>query len=380
MSNGNEPKGRARFPDLTLGDLLSELVWPRLLQAGGLAFSPQRLFLAACTLVGVGLIGSLSRLWSDRSFGSRAGEVFGGAFRRLGDTIGAIDLMRIWELPVKKLWIAAQAVFLDAPAQLLREFPVSAVVLGVPIVMLFLVGWFAIARSAAWEFGVHAPEAWTVSVARGVQRLGSMMLGLFGVPAVCGALLAVIAGMGWLLMSFPILDMLAAILWGLGLILCVVMAFVAALWAAGLLLVPPALACEGPDAFDAIQRSMAYVLGRPLRYVIYVAILVIVGVLLTAVTELVLHAGHELATRSMCLLLSVDEARLVTLGEEDPSLEGTQAAFVLMLAFWRSLLSLAVASFVVSYVGSASSVLYLSMRKLNDGQDVGDLATEMSRR
>ncbi|KAA0212972.1 MAG: hypothetical protein DYG94_13450 [Leptolyngbya sp. PLA3] len=380
MSNGNEPKGRARFPDLTLADLLNELVWPRLMQAGGLAFSPQRLFLAACTLVGVGLIGSLSRLWSGASFGSRAGEVFGGAFRRLGDTIGSIDLMRIWELPLKRLWIAAQAVFLDAPAQLLREFPVSAVALGVPMVMLFLVGWFAIARSAAWEFGVHAPEAWTVSVARGVQRLGSMMLGVFGVPMVCGVLLVVIAGMGWLLMPFPVLDVLAAVFWGLGLILCVVTAFVAALWAAGLLLVPPALACEGPDAFDAIQRSMAYVLGRPLRYVIYVAILVIVGVLLTAVVELVLHAGHELATRSMCLLLASDQAGVVTLSEGDPPLEGTRAAAALVLEFWRSLLALTVASFVVSYVGSASSVLYLSMRKLNDGQDVGDLATEMSRR
>lgn len=380
MSNGNEPKGRARFPDLTLGDLLSELVWPRLLQAGGLAFSPQRLFLAACTLVGVGLIGSLSRLWSDASFGSRAGEVFGGAFRRVGDTIGSIDLMRIWELPLTRLWIGAQAVFLDAPAQLLREFPVSSIVLGVPMVMLFLVGWFAIARSAAWEFGVHAPEAWTVSVARGVQRLGSMMLGVFGVPALIGVLLAVIAGGGWLLISYPVLDVLAAVLWGLGLLLCVVMAFVAALWAAGLLLVPPALACEGPDAFDAIQRSMAYVLGRPLRYVIYVALLVIMGVLLTAVVELVLHAGHELATRSMSLLLAPGESAIVTPSPGDPPLVGTRAAAALVLEFWRSLLSLAVAAFVVSYIGSASSVLYLSMRKLNDGQDVGDLATEMSRR
>ncbi|MCL4220242.1 MAG: hypothetical protein KJZ65_02610 [Phycisphaerales bacterium] len=380
MSNGNEPKGRARFPDLTLADLLNELVWPRLLQAGGLAFSPQRLFLAACTLVGVGVLGSLNRLWSEVSFGSRAGEVFGGAFERLGDTIGSIDLMRIWQLPLPRLWIGAQAVFLHAPAQLLREFPVSSVVLGLPMVMLFLVGWFAIARSAAWEFGVHAPEAWTVSVARGVQRLGSMMLGVFGVPALIGILLAVIAGGGWLLISFPVLDVLSAVLWGLGLVLCVAMAFVAALWAAGLLLVPPALACEGPDAFDAIQRSMAYVLGRPLRYVIYVALLVVMGVLLTAVVELVLHAGHELATRSMSLLLAAEDSAIVTPSPGDPPLEGTRAAAAAVLDFWRSLLSLVVASFVVSYIGSASSVLYLSMRKLNDGQDVGDLATEMSRR
>ena len=42
-------------------------------------------------------------------------------------------------------------------------------------------------------------------------------------------------------------------------------------------MIVPALSIEGTDAFDAIQRCYAYVIGRPIRYFLYAILLTLVG-------------------------------------------------------------------------------------------------------
>lgn len=378
MSDQTEPNPHARFPDLMLADLLSELLWPGLLRAGALAFRPQRLFVAAGTIVLVGLVGSLSHLWSEASFGQRTGEVFGGAARGFGTAFDSFSLSRFWDLPLGRLWMAIEALVLYAPIQIVQEFPVSTFILGLPMLAVALVGWFAIARSAAFEFGVHAFEPWSVCVARGIERLPALALSVFAVPIAVVLFASLTAGLSWVLLGLPVVNLVGAVLWGFGLLIGVFAAVLLAAWALGLPLLAPAIACDGPDSFDAMQRALAYVIGKPLRYTMYTTGLIAIGAVLAVLVGLVLHGGDELATRSASALLSPEHAVVLQPGSAgSDTLEGTTAAAAHVIDFWRSLLSLAGGAFVFSFFSSASSVLYLLMRKLNDGQDIGDLASEI---
>ena len=82
-----------------------------------------------------------------------------------------------------------------------------------------------------------------------------------------------------LLMRLEIGVLLAGLLWGaIG-----VTGLVMALFGIGLLFGFPlmwsTISTEGTDAFDAISRSYAYTFQRPLHYVVYVALLTVLGVL-----------------------------------------------------------------------------------------------------
>ncbi|GAB4385166.1 MAG: hypothetical protein Kow0022_10060 [Phycisphaerales bacterium] len=378
MSDQIEPKARARFPDLMLADLLSELLWPGLFRAAALALRPQRLLLAAATIVLVGIIGSLSRLWSEASFGQHAGKTLAEAASGLGIALDSYSFSRFWDLPLARLWQAIEALVLHAPVQIVRAFPVSAFVLGLPMLGVALLGWLAIARSAAFEFGLHAVEPWSACVARGIERLPGLALSVFAVPIAVMMLAGLTAGLSWVLLGLPGVNIVGAVLWGLSLFACVFAALLLAAWALGLPLLAPAVACDGPDAFDAMQRALAYVIGRPLRFVIYAAVLMAIGAVSAGLVSLILRGGDELATRSASALLSAEQARIfVPGGAQRSALEGTDALAAGIIDFWRSLLALAGGAFVFSFFSSASSVLYLLMRKLNDGQDIGDLASEI---
>lgn len=369
---------KPRFPDLTLADLVAELVWPGLLRAGTLALAPSRLLLATGTIILIGLIGSLSRIWSDVSFGTRAGDVLGQSARQIGAALGSIDLARPWEIDLAALWAGIASLAFGTPGQLLTDFPVSTFVLGIPMIVVALVGWCAIARSAAWEFGIHASEGWTTCLTRSIQRAPALVAVVLGPPVVVGLIALGMGALGWVLLGLPAVNVVGAVLWGLTLFVAVVTVLLTAAWAAGSPMLAPAVACEGPDAFDAIQRAMAYVIGKPLRYLVYVGLLAAVGALLTTLLALVLRGGDELATRATAMFLAEEHAAIVLPhGSGTPELEGTAVAAGRIVAFWRSMLTLALGSFVLSYFASSSAVLYLVMRRLNDGQDVGDLGSEI---
>lgn len=368
----SQPENRPpRRPDILLSDLTGELLWPALFRAASLALRPERLLIALCTIVALGIIGSLSTLWSDApSFGHRAGEVLGGLAASAAAFLRTIDLSKPWELPIGQAATAAQALLIDAPGTLMREYPASTFVLGLPMLVVLLLGWGAIVRSASMQFGLEVPERASASVAEAVRRLQTLVKIVVGPLVGLAAVALLYAAIGWVLLSLPVVDLLGAVLFGPGLLISVLIIFVAALWLVSLPMTPAAVMCEGPDPFDALQRGLAYVVARPLRYLLYVLVLIAVGAVLAGLLSILIFAADSFATIASTAFLSDDVA--AGLREAPGDADGRTAVHAIC-DFWRSLLKLGFASFVLSYAASGSTVLYLLMRRLVDGQTPADM-------
>jgi hypothetical protein len=362
-----------RRPDLLLSDLTSELLWPTLFRAATLACRPDRIALAIVTLVLLGLVGSLSSLWSDApAFGPRAGEIFGGAFASMGLALDQLSLAQPWKVPTGPISTAAFAITLAAPAQLAREYPLSILVLGLPMLATMLVGLSAITRSAATEIAVGTPESASAALARAIRSLPSLMAVALG-PALAAGLVAILlASVGWVLLSLPVADLIGAALFGPALVIALVVVIVFVLWVASWPMLPASIMCEGPDSFDALQRGLAYVARRPLRYTMYVLLLAAIGVLLAAIASLIAFAADRFATGASLMWLPAQTATPLAAAPADFD-DAPFAARIFNL--WRSALALAVGGFVFSYIASATATLYLTMRRLVDGQTAADFTT-----
>ena len=365
---------RPRHPDLTLADLTAGLLWPRLFEAGRLALKPERMFFGLVTAVVVGLIGSLSLLWSEGpSFGEALGAFFGTGASAIGAWFGGLSLARPWDLHLDTLAAQCGLVWVQG-GELARAFPWSIVLLGLPMLAVLLVGWAAIARSAAWEFGIGTVETGPVVLATAVRRLPALLLAALGLPLFALVVAIGLGAAGWVLLGIPVVSPVGAVLWGGALLVGLVLFPLLAAWAIGFPLLAPAVMCEGPDAFEAAQRAMAYVFGRPLRYLIYLGTLIALGAVLAAIVMLILHGAAAFATGAAGMFGGGD-----VLSRASGDLEGFESYAARIIGFWYAILSLLLGAFVVSYAASASAVLYLLLRKLNDGQDPGDLAAEIVR-
>lgn len=374
MSTTDPTLPTPRHPDLTLPDLTESLLWPRLFEAGRLALAPHRLLIALATAVAVGILGSASLLWKEGpSFGASLGDLIRFAAAAIGSWFDGLSLARPWDLDFPRLAAAAGDIAYAARA-LFDAFPVSTFLLGLPMLVVLLLGWAAVARSAAWDFGVGKPEEPPALLAVAIRRLPTLLLAALGPPIFLALVVLAMAVFGWLLLELRVVDVAGAVLWGGVLLVALVLTPLAAAWVIGSPLLAPAVVCEGPDAFEAAQRAMAYVFGRPLRYLIYLATLIALGAILVAILALILGGANALATAATTALGGGEEV----LSAPRAELEGTRAAAARVIDFWRALLALLLTAVILSYAASASAVLYLLLRKLNDGQDPADLAAEIA--
>jgi len=338
------------------------------------------MLLALATVVTVGLIGSVSLLWHDGlSFGQEIGILTTGWVESILVWLDSLSLARPWELNLGVL-VAGMAGTWDAGLTLVvHGFPVSSIVLGLPMLAIALVGWAAITRSAAFEFGIGTVEPGPVLVAKAIKRLPSLAGATLGLPVFVGVVAVGIGVVGWLLLGLPVVNILGAVLFGGAVVLSLILVPLWAAWCLGFPMLAPAVMCEGPDAFEALQRAMAYIFAKPLRYLVYTVILLALGVVMVTVLMLLLAGADALATGAATMFLDPAAAAIVTGSTpSDTELTGSAVAAARIIVFWKGAMGLILSAFIVSYAASASSVLYLVMRSLVDGQDPGDLASEIT--
>jgi len=342
---------------------------------------PERMLLALATVVTVGLIGSVSLLWHDGlSFGQEIGILTTGWVESILAWLDSLSLARPWELNLGVL-VAGMAATREAGWSLvIHGFPVSTIILGLPMLAVALVGWGAISRSAAFEFGIGTVEPGPVLVAKAIKRLPSLVGAAFGLPVLVGVVALGMGMVGWLLLGLPVVNILGAVLFGAALLAALVLVPLWAAWCLGFPMLAPAVMCEGPDAFEALQRAMAYIFAKPLRYLVYSVILLALGVVMVTILMLLLTGADALATGAATMFLEPATAAIVTGSTpSDTELTGSAVAAARIIVIWKGAMGLILSAFIVSYAASASSVLYLAMRSLVDGQDPGDLASEITR-
>jgi hypothetical protein len=124
----------------------------------------------------------------------------------------------------------------------------------------------------------------------------------------------------------------------------------------------PAIAAEGTDALDAIQRIMAYVRAGFTRLILYWAI---------ALATIFIVANFANTFASLVSLAAIAAtSHLVTL-PQGPTSSSTLTNTI--LDFWQSIIIMLAKGYILSVAVCAFTLVYLAIRRWVDGQDVGEI-------
>ena len=349
-----EPVATRHGVMLTAQDLIDDLVWPKLFQAGSLALGASRLGLALFGVVLARALWALGRMVLGPPADPAPGAALRGAGGELAGAVAALDAPA-----------AARGMydlFIRAPVREFAEHPAWAT-LGVLVVTLLLLVVCAIARSAAVRFATGREPGWEAAVAFALGRWRSV-LGAVLAPVL---LVLVIAGLlalfGLVFLQLTGLNVVGGLLYPLALLLGLLGACLMGAVLVGHPLLVPAVACNGADTIDAVQRAGAYVLARPLRVALYAALLAALGLLaLFAVAVVLLLAVHLTGRAGQSW--SGPPARQNWTDDLTAWLVGLWSLIPLGL-LW---------AYALSYWSCASTLLYLAVRRAADGQEMRQIA------
>lgn len=356
-------RGAWRSP-VILDDLTADLIWPRLLKAGSLSLRPSRLFLAFFYLIGVAamvaIAGSLDGVEGNAL--ALAGEEWLVHLTSLINSCASMDATGIGR--------ALTGIFVRTAWDLLAAHPVIAVVF-LPLLLIWttLMGG-AISRMIAMDFAQGVGLSWPEGLGYAIGRWSSFAGSVLGPLALMYAVLLAMAVGGWAMFNVPILNILGGALWVLFLIGAAVVAVIMLAMTLGGPMLVPAVACEGTDAIDAVQHAYSYVFAKPLRLLVYIAILAAQFFLVALVVGAVVWLIVNIAQTAAATWVGAAGTRVIA-GEA--GLEGVDAAAGAAVRLWSAIPILLGSAFAVSYFWSAATVLYLAMRRICDGQDISEV-------
>lgn len=357
-------RGLWRSP-VMLDDLTADLVWPRLLKAGPLALRPSRLGLAFFYLVGLAAIVTLA----GRLDGVPDGNVLLDAWSRwTAHLAGLFDACARADGPA--LGEAVNGLFIETVHDLVTAHPfISIAFLPIIIIWTTLMGG-AISRIAAMDFAQGVGLAWPQGMGYALGRWSSFAGAILGPLAlIYGIALAMAVG-GWILFSFPGINIIGGLLWFVFLIAGAIAAVIMLAMTFGGPMLVPAVACEGTDAIDAVQHAYSYVFAKPLRLLLYMAILALQLIAMLVVVGAAVWLLVHVARHGAGVWVAPESAGVIR-GEE--GLEGAAAIAAGFVRFWTGIPLLLGMAFAVSYFWCAATVLYLSMRRICDGQDMSEV-------
>ncbi len=345
--------------------------WITLFSAVAPAWRPSRLAIAFVTLL---LIVGVGRLWdgfatapafSPLSQGVREGWLGAASAVISCDASAAAAEIR------NTFWSAPSASWDRA-----RWFTIFFVLAAAAI---YSVGAGLLARLMAGEI---AGKQWKVADAR--EFLSSRKVSLVTAPwlgCLVGVLVTgVLAAVG-VLFHIPLFNAIAGALGGLWIALAMLAVVAWGCIAAGYPLFAPAVACDGCDAIESVQRAGAYILARPFLFVWLVLVGLTIAALATALADAVAIAAWNVAIGSLSASFSPGAfeaaGKMKWLAPSTPvlvSAEGwTDGLAMNLLDMWRTVLRLGVGAAVLSLTVSLATRIYLVLRRSCDGQDLGDL-------
>jgi hypothetical protein len=276
---------------------------------------------------------------------------------------------------------------------------IYAIVLVLPLLLVWSIAGGAIARAAALQAArdekAGIGECLKFGARKAISFLASplvpvvvfLLIGLLS--SVLPSLLGMIPGFGpiWIGATF-----------GLVLIVAVLLAFLLIGLLAGGALMAPTVAVEGSDTFDACTRSYQFVLARPWRAALYGIVAAVYGslcyVFVRFLLFLTLGVAHWIV--SILYFCSGSEVRPGAsrwdLMYPGPTFEnffpgkilpgnltqfGGADWFGSMLVYlWVLLVTGILIAWVISYLFSASTMIYLLLRKAEDATDMKEIYVE----
>ncbi|MCE9555574.1 MAG: hypothetical protein K8T91_19675, partial [Planctomycetes bacterium] len=171
----------------------------------------------------------------------------------------------------------------------------------------------------------------------------------------------------------------AAVFWPLALLAGLLMAALLLGLFFGWPLMFSTVSVEGNDAFDALSRSYAYVFQRPLHYLFYGLVAAVLGTLgyflVAFFSEAVIHLTTWAASWG-----SGNARMSVLTGFPDPTKIASDSYAVSIFAFWHALVRLIAAGFAISYLWSATTAIYLLLRRDVDAAEMDEVQLEQDER
>lgn len=349
---------------VALADLTEDLLWPLLLKTPRLALRPASIGIALFALLSADLIGLLANFFrKENQLGLGAlmsDELLRGARTLVSEASAgllAVDAARVAEafVPLATL-----------PRTMWQEFS-WGVLVAIPMAIVLLIGAGAIARVAACEIAHGLRLSWVDALGFGLRKWRSLFLAIAGPALISGILFLGIGVFGWLFFSLSWTPWLGAILFPMVLVAGLVGTILVTLTIVGMPLMIPAIACEGGDAIEGVQRAYAYVPSRPLRYALY--LLILIGAGWIAVT---------LATALAIGLNRFNAAAITWMSSDTPGVISSAAATGTgfthgALKFWVNLPLVLATAYAMSVVFTGLTMVYLLLRRVVDGQHLSDI-------
>lgn len=376
LSAMNGTNTHIKEPVTSRFDWFGQLLWPVLFQSVSLAMRPARLIMAYVCLVLVALCIRIPSMWAEK--GKSVEQAFSATWpKAMNDFVGAVgdfDPLRTLNA-IGRLFIALPALIMENQ----NWYDVLAAF--VPALVVWSVFACAICRSVAEDHVGMPRRSWTEYLSFGIGKSRSAFFAYAGPLVLAWMSLLAVSCVG-VLLRVPFLQIVAALFAGIALLIGLLVTLMAAGLILGAPMLIPAVACEGTDAIDANQRALAYVYARPLRYIAYLLLVVTMLVATGVLTSMLFDRGITLSVDAM-MRFTGDENRgylkLMALNGEEP-FSGPEASWHLkstgtVLSFWVDAWRLLVPAFTLSLFHSASTLLYLLVRKVNDGQEPSELWT-----
>lgn len=316
-----------------------------------------------------------------------------GAVVRVPDLFASGDTMGLRELPSglvaaraelmqdqlnDQRFLAAARTLVMTPPALVRAYPLHSLAMLLPVCLLWGLLGGCIARGASVEFATGARQTWSRSMGQALSRWHSLAMVTFGPLLLAGVVLAALPLFGWLL-DLRFAQYAAGALYVIPLLLAFVGSGLVLLVIISLPMLDSGVMSEGGQALEACQRAFAYVLAQPLRLLGAMVVLGSLGVALLALFALLTHLALWTSGHLTTLWVSenaADVLRAQAITGREPAFANASDALTttgMLVGFWSKVASMIAPSVLVSFVFTAGSVLYLSMRQAVDGQHPRDL-------
>lgn len=348
--------------------------FPRIFASVFAALQPSRIVIALFMVL---VLVSVGRLWDGLSGGtpfSTATTLAGRAFSSLIAGMLSLSMMDVLE------GVAGLLVVL--PQDMWANHKAFCIVYGLLFVLVMAVGGGALSRMAAINVASHQRvpirQALEFAFTRWVRLFVAPLMPLIA-AAVVGLIIVVLG----LMMLVPVLNIIGGLLYIFALLLGLLIAFLLIIYALAFLMVVPAMAAEDCDGADGQQRAYGYVLSKPLHMVGYLLIALIglalgffvVSLFATTVLNLTpaLYGYFWPENPALVPAKAITVFGSLSVTAEDAGANWHQTASGWFINLWQTLIISIVWAYVVSYVFSAATTVYLLMRRACDGQDIEEI-------
>lgn len=269
-------------------------------------------------------------------------------------------------------------------------------VFGAILLLCSLAVWSVLGGAIFRITAIHAARDEKISIPQAIRFSVGKVASFFMAPLMPLLCIAVLGGailLGALLMNVPFIGsvLYSLVFFALALVGGAAIAFLIAGLVGGGPLMYPTIAVEGSDGFDAISRSYSYVFNRPWRAGLYALVALVYGSfcylfvhLFAFVTLKATHSAVKMGVWAGGEKMSgaVDKIDAMWAGPQLDSLHGGASfeavsppdswAAAIMVAWIYLIIGLVVA-FLISYVCSASTMIYYLLRRQVDATDLDDV-------